>query len=139
MKKRDFVLIILILLLAGGSALFYRVQSQMQTGGETYAELRIDGELIETYSLSDDLEKTIETEYGINRFEIKDGEVIMQEADCPDGYCVEQHEIQNTGEMIVCLPHHLIIEIKNSDTSVAEDTASDPSGENSLTYDTVAE
>ena len=42
---------------------------------------------------------------------IKDGEVYMQEADCPNQICVHHAPISHKGETIVCLPNRIIIEI----------------------------
>ena len=43
----------------------------------------------------------------------------MTEADCPDGYCMQQREIGLSsgrmgvgGTMLICLPHHLVVEVK---------------------------
>ena len=44
--------------------------------------------------------------------EIKDGEVSVKEADCPDKICVNHKKISNVGESIICLPHKLVIEIR---------------------------
>ena len=54
----------------------------------------------------------IETELGYNLIEIGDGEVRVIEADCPDELDVKQGTISMPGEIIVCLPNKLIIEIK---------------------------
>ena len=43
---------------------------------------------------------------------IKDGEVYMQEADCPNQICVHHSPISHKGETIVCLPNRVIIEIR---------------------------
>lgn len=36
----------------------------------------------------------------------------MIEATCPDKLCIKQGHIEKKGATIVCLPHHLVIEIK---------------------------
>ena len=36
----------------------------------------------------------------------------MIEATCPDKLCIKQGNIEKKGATIVCLPHHLVIEIK---------------------------
>ena len=42
----------------------------------------------------------------------KNHEVYMIEATCPDKLCIKQGHIEKKGATIVCLPHHLVIEIK---------------------------
>ena len=44
--------------------------------------------------------------------QIKNHEVYMIEATCPDKLCIKQGHIEKKGATIVCLPHHLVIEIK---------------------------
>lgn len=48
-----------------------------------------------------------------NTLEIKDKKAKIIHSNCPDQLCKYQKEIQNNSEMIVCLPHGLIIEIKS--------------------------
>ena len=48
---------------------------------------------------------------------IEDGQAYMEEADCPDGYCMEQGGISGQKQTIVCLPHKLVVEvIRQNDT-----------------------
>ena len=55
---------------------------------------------------------SIKTEFGYNLIEIGDGKVRVIEADCPDKLDVKQGYISEVGEVIVCLPNRLVIEIK---------------------------
>lgn len=66
-----------------------------------------------TYELPLDEGTTLEvsTSLGRNVIEVRDGEALMAEADCPNGYCLTQHAISSPGEQVVCLPHQLWIEI----------------------------
>ena len=41
---------------------------------------------------------------------VKNGEVKMTEADCPDHLCMKQKAVDNTGGTIVCLPNKVVIE-----------------------------
>lgn len=45
---------------------------------------------------------------------IKDGEVYMEEADCPDQICVHHKSISKNGESIICLPNEVYIEVASS-------------------------
>src|SRR5699024_11175945 len=53
----------------------------------------------------------IETEFGYNLVEINEEKVRVIEADCPDQLDVKQGYISKPGEVIVCLPNRLVIEI----------------------------
>lgn len=108
MKKGDKRLIGAILVAA---AVLFGV---MQLGGGKKGgqlTVTIDGDVYETYDLSKDQVITIEDAAGYNCFEIKNGTVRMLEADCPDQYCVKHSEISKENEMIVCLPHKVVLEI----------------------------
>ena len=45
-----------------------------------------------------------------NVCEIKDGEVKMTEADCPDHLCMKQPAVGSAGGYIVCLPNRVVIQ-----------------------------
>lgn len=62
--------------------------------------------------MSDECVGIIYEENEVNDIVIKNGKVWMRSATCPDQICVEQGEISEKGETIVCLPHKLVIEIK---------------------------
>ena len=104
MKKRDYILIGCILLVAAVCAGFF-----LLTGKEAQeAVVTVDGELYGTYSLAKD--QTIEIQDG-NRLGIQNGQAKMEWADCPDQLCIHQRTIQLQGETIVCLPNKVVLEI----------------------------
>lgn len=108
LKKRDVIFITIVILLAGIMAMFmYLGQGE---NGEM-VRIMIDGKEHGSYLLGED--KVIETDnaFGHNRIVIENGEVFMEEADCPDQYCVEHKAISKTNETIVCLPHKLVVEM----------------------------
>lgn len=112
MKKGDFFLIILYISLS--LILMYNIiSSQNSTVDEINVIAKIDGEIIFEELLPVDSKKTIplETEHGINIIEIDGYEVNIIEADCPDQLCVYQSIISKPGQILVCLPNHLTIEI----------------------------
>lgn len=49
---------------------------------------------------------------GHNKVVIADGEVWMEEADCPDRLCVSQGKISRSGQTIICLPNKTMVTIK---------------------------
>ena len=59
----------------------------------------------------------IKTEFGYNLIEIGDGEVKVIDADCPDKLDVKQGSISKVGEIIVCLPNRMVIELKGIDNN----------------------
>lgn len=108
MKKRDWYLIAGLLLIAGFMALVIQFKGQRE-GNEIL--ITVDGERYGTYSLVKDQEILITGKAGSNLVHIKNGEAWMEEADCPDGYCMRQGKISRANETIVCLPHKLVVEV----------------------------
>lgn len=49
-----------------------------------------------------------------NMLVIEDGQVYMESADCPDQICVKHKPVSKDGEIIVCLPNEVFVEIKSS-------------------------
>ena len=70
-------------------------------------QITVDGELYGTYSLAEDQVIQIGD---TNVCEIKDGEVKMTEADCPDHLCMKQPAVGSAGGYIVCLPNRVVIQ-----------------------------
>ena len=106
MNKKDICLILVFLLIAGVIYLFTR-------NGEVGNQVRItlDGKEYGTYSLTENREIPVQSEYGCNIVQIKDGMVFMKDADCPDKYCIHQGKTARKNKSIVCLPHKLMVEV----------------------------
>ncbi len=116
MTKGDKVLIVVIIVislvslgLVKNSAIGHKEKYiSIQVDGKEYKKIIFDKALIG---------KTIpiETEFGYNVIEIGEDNVRVIEADCPDKIDVLQGYISRPGEIIVCLPNKLVIEIKGSE------------------------
>lgn len=64
------------------------------------------------YSIADEQEIVIEDHHEVtNIVKISDKCVVMTEANCPDQICVKHKAIQKDGEMIVCLPNQVFVEV----------------------------
>lgn len=109
MKKRDIILIVAALALAG---VLYAV-SQISLGGEASAlVVTVDGQerLRRPLAVEDSYE--IRQEDGsVNIIAVEDGAVYMKEANCRDGLCIRQGRMKNAAKTIVCLPHKLVVRI----------------------------
>lgn len=112
MTKGDKILIITIIIISLASLGF--IKNSATGYKDKYISIQIDGkrhkEIIFDKSL---IGKTIpiNSEFGYNLIEIGDEKVRVIEADCPDKLDVKQGYISLPGEMIVCLPNRLVIEI----------------------------
>ncbi|MDR1082404.1 MAG: NusG domain II-containing protein [Coriobacteriales bacterium] len=78
------------------------------------------------FSLDEDARHVIQTALGFNTVRIAGGQVCVESADCPNQNCVEQGEIREPGQTVVCLPHKLVVAIEARD----ENGARDPNGSN---------
>ncbi|MDR7857056.1 NusG domain II-containing protein [Tissierella sp.] len=115
MTKGDKILIIVIIAISLTSLGFIKNNAvgymdkyiSIQVDGKEYKKIIFDKSVIG---------KTIpiETEFGYNLVEIGDGTVRVIEASCPDELDVKQGSISAPGQIIVCLPNRLVIEIKGS-------------------------
>ena len=112
MKKRDFILIGAVLVLALLCWVVPRAAGIFAGEDASWVRITVGGEEYGTYSLSED--QTIEIN-DTNVCEIKDGEVNMIQADCPDQLCIHQGPIHIQGETIVCLPNRVVVEITGND------------------------
>ncbi|MBP3703179.1 MAG: NusG domain II-containing protein [Lachnospiraceae bacterium] len=128
LKKKDFFLLTALLLT--GVVLTIIIYMPSHASGN-YVQIRQNGKLIKEVPLSDNRKflfyenhtmtdtldpastsaTTKENPSPINVIVIENGEVFMQEADCPDKACVRQGKIRQSGEAIICLPHQLTVEI----------------------------
>ncbi|NLJ78754.1 MAG: NusG domain II-containing protein [Tissierellia bacterium] len=113
MTKGDKILIASIIVLSILSLVY--IKNIALSDGESYVSIQVDGDEIKKIIFDKKIiGKTIpiETEFGYNLVEIGDKRVRVIEADCPDQLDVKQGYISRPGEIIVCLPNKLVIEIK---------------------------
>ena len=108
MKKGDILLVLLLLTLC--AALFALSFADFSEGGR-YARVSVDGEELILLDLDEDIEYSVQNEYGINTIVVAQGEVSVSFADCADGTCTAYAPISRTGECIVCLPHRLSVTV----------------------------
>lgn len=105
MKKNDFVLLLLIILV---TVLSWGLYCKFGTRSAGMAQVIVDGELFGTYSLYEEREISI---HKGNVLWIHDGVADMKSADCPDKICVNHQNISKARETIVCLPNKVVIKI----------------------------
>ncbi len=109
-RKTDIILI--LVLLAGG--IFFLLRTRMSPGGDTVV-IRVDNEAIASFPLKENRTYTVSNELGTNTIVIEDGMAYVTCADCPDRICESMGKISKPGEVIVCLPHRLIVEVTDEE------------------------
>ena len=119
-KKRDFILIALLVLVAGG--IFFclpYLRSAPSSEGTLYLQLTANGENPKFLPLLKEEDITIEQEDGmVNVFHLTPEGFSMASSSCHNQLCVSQGEVtaENMNErplfhMIVCAPHRLVAEL----------------------------
>lgn len=127
LKKKDFLLIIIVLVVALG---FYLFQEWGRKSSDNQVVVMVNGEIFGTYDLDDD--QTVSINNGSNILKIEDHKAKMSRADCPDKLCVHQRAISKANESIICLPNKVVVKI------TARDQTKDSKDKDSEDIDTVA-
>lgn len=108
MKRGDVIIILVILatllVVVGITSIYQKKEAK-------FAEIRIDGKIIERLDLNINIEKRYDTEFGHNLVVVSDGDVHVNEADCLDQICVETKKASKAGQSIVCVPNRFSVEI----------------------------
>lgn len=121
MTNYDKILIAVIVLLSLMG--IYMGKNNLDSGGSKYVYIELDGEPFKeiVFDENTDLNTVIDSKYGHNEIRIKNGEVSMIDADCRDQICVEESGISKVGEINICLPNRVLVEIRG----LAEDSEMD--------------
>lgn len=111
MKKRDIMLILMILFVSVAGLLFVLPGRE-----EGMAYIYVGNSIYGKYDLSDEQTIRIENDNGIvNIIEIKDNSIRMKDATCPNRFCVDSGPISRNNESICCVPAGVMIVIRNED------------------------
>ena len=111
-KTADIVLIVLLVVFAGVFYFILGTQGGSGTLGDMVV-IRINGSDYSKMPLSEDNEIDIHDTNGTrtNTLRIENGRAIMVYAACPDKLCVERGAVSRSGEIIICLPNRVVVEI----------------------------
>ncbi|MBS4534876.1 NusG domain II-containing protein [Clostridium sp. D2Q-14] len=123
MKKLDLIIIIIVLSIALAGYLYIEYERDTDFNNKR-AEIYVNGELYDSYQLTNDIDEEIiiETELGRNIIKLYNNGADIIDSDCPDKICVEDGFISNPGEMLVCLPNKVVVEIKGEKEDEIDDT-----------------
>lgn len=105
-----YVILAVIIVLSVAGTVYFLSENEKNT-----VEIISDGQVLYRINLLTEQNKTIRIEHGgsHNTIEIKDGEIFVSEAGCPDQICVKTGKLK--GDMpIVCLPNRLVIRFADS-------------------------
>ena len=110
MKKRDLIIIAVLLACAGA---LYLV-SQVSLGGAAASTIVVtqDGKEVLRRPLA--MENTYDiaqADGSLNVIAVENGAVYMKDANCRDGLCIRQGKMRNGAKTIVCLPHKVVVQL----------------------------
>ena len=82
-------------------------------------EIVQDGTVLYELDLAGEEDRVFDVEYEgrVNRIEIRDHQIHVLEADCPDQVCVNMGWLDSAAP-IVCLPNHLVIQFTEGSGSL---------------------
>lgn len=110
LTRADLLLLAALALLSLAPLALLQEQTPLRT-----AVISVDGEVRREIPLTTHRGREtipVETAAGSNTIVIDGNTIAVTDADCPDRICVKTGPIQKKGEIIACLPHRLIIEIR---------------------------
>ena len=81
-------------------------------------QIKINGELHKELDINKDGMFVIKTDDGHSIVNVKNKEVFVVEATCPDKLCVRHGKLLNKYDSIVCLPNKIVIEYKNKSSDI---------------------
>lgn len=120
MKKRDIIIVVLVLAIGVAGTLATRLLAR---GAAGTAKIYVGDTLLKEVSLDED--QVVEIDQGsgvINHVMVKDGSIFMADASCPDQQCVHQgpmnpdnYEQRGLYNWIVCLPNRVVVELQLED------------------------
>lgn len=122
MKKGDKIVAILIFFLVLISGIGTFIYKQYVKNTHNFAVIKIDGKIIQTIDLNAvkaQKEWKIYNKPGnYNLIEILPRKIRIEDANCPNKICVKEGWISQAGQILVCLPHKLIINIDGKNNTV---------------------
>ena len=115
-KKADVILLAALIVIGAAGLLAARPAGHSGTA----VIITVDGVQTDRLDLTSDQSVRIDTQYGSNLITVENGTVFVSEADCPGKDCISLGKISSPGQIIVCLPHHLMIKVVGQDADAPD-------------------
>ncbi|AIQ17405.1 hypothetical protein H70357_12600 [Paenibacillus sp. FSL H7-0357] len=124
MKRGDFVIIVLVFLVAGSiyGVKWMNNRNEHYAQGDLKAVITVNGKEYKTVSLTKE-EQIIEmkTKFGHNILKVYDYGIQMTYSDAPLPIALEMGFISRPRQQIICIPARLMVEVVNPDRSIDDD------------------
>ena len=118
-KKLNIIFALVIVLLVAGGALATHAFGESVNARSAVIHDANGKEYL--MPLNQDAELVVSTDTGSNTIQVKNGEVFVSDADCPNHDCVNQGSISKAWQQILCLPHKLTVDISDKDAGAEYD------------------
>ncbi|MBN1291464.1 MAG: NusG domain II-containing protein [Candidatus Latescibacteria bacterium] len=106
--RGDIILVITFLLASIISIAAIRYVS----GGGKHVIVEVDGRHVLELSLDTDVTTTVTGPLGDTKIRVEGGAVRILDSSCPHKYCAGMGFIRHRGEVIICVPNHVIVSIR---------------------------
>lgn len=126
MKKGDKIAALLIICFIIISFLGSYMYKKQFKSHQSIAVIKQDGKIIKSINLKQvKAKEEFKINYKDNNYNIiavEPGKIRFVDANCPDKLCVKEGWISEPGQIVVCLPHRLMIEIEGDKSQIDEVT-----------------
>lgn len=118
MKKFDKLIIAFFICLAIVLGIFFKINRKTDTSTK-WVEISVKGNLYKKVMLQKSTKEKIiiKTDLGENTVLIENGGVRILESNCSNQICVKDGFKDKPGEVLVCLPHKVVVQIKGENKS----------------------
>jgi len=109
MKKRGIIFVSIVIMVA---VLFYLYGRMANTEYGKTVTVTVDGNVYGEYALDEEQVIKVSTSYGMNVLHIQNRTAYVTDSDCADHICEKTGTVSHAGEVICCLPHRFLVEIR---------------------------
>ncbi|KAF1085542.1 hypothetical protein SPSYN_01685 [Sporotomaculum syntrophicum] len=117
MNRVNKLIYAILAILIIGSFIGVAVYEQMLKGQAPVAVIYKDKQIFQRVYLTKSINKQInvrDSDGHYNLVEIKDGQVRVKEADCPNKLCIKAGWLNKPGQMAVCIPNRVSVVIEGA-------------------------
>ena len=115
MSNKKFILIFVLIFIVFSVGFFVINSTEIDSD---IVQIKVNGELHKELSINEDGMFVIKTDDGHSIVNVKNKEVFIVEATCPDKICVRHGKLLNKYDSIVCLPNKIVIEYKTKSDDI---------------------
>lgn len=124
MKRGDFIIIALVLLLAGSiyGVKWFNNHNENYEQGDLLAVISVNGKEYKTVTLTEEEQIIdIKTKFGHNTLKVFDYGIQMTYSDAPLRIALEMGFISRPKQQIICIPARIMVEVVNPNKSLTDE------------------